>query len=198
MSVKPFFISIIIILVGLGMFYTGFDVELFNVPVSFIVIGIGAIVFEISLTNYSLGIDDIFAVIFIVLCFVIGVNFEYIYDLLHSIYSCFIMSLFIILPICLIVNFRKRKREKAQEIQRIEENLKKCINEQFEELWVKYEQAFLKNDYSDWCKERDCFLDDFVSKNNVSYHHLNTVNFDIIAVFDKYWSELVENKSLEK
>ena len=191
MSVKPFFISIIIILVGLGMFYTGFDVELFNVPVSFIVIGIGAIVFEISLTNYSLGIDDIFAVIFIVLCLAVGINFEYILDLWYM------MSLLFILPICLIVNFRKRKREKAQDTRKIEENLKKCINEQFEELWVKYEQAFLKNDYSEWHKERDCFLDDFVTKNKISYHYLNSINCGV-NTFDEYWNELVENKSLEK
>ena len=173
-------------LVGGYMLDAEFGGELFDVPVSFIVIGIGAIVFEISLTNYSLGIDDIFAVIFIVLCLAVGINFEYIYDLWYM------MSLLFILPICLIVNFRKRKREKAQDTRKFEENLKKCINEQFEELRVKYEQAFLKNDYSDWYKERDCFLDDFVRKSKISYHHLNTINFDITAKFDEYWNELVE------
>ena len=186
MSVKLFFISLIIMLVGGYMI----DIEWGGEITGFVVAGVGFTLLYISFNG--LCIDDIFAVIFIVLCLAAGINFEYIHDLWYM------MSLLFILPICLIVNFRKHKREKAQELQRIEENLKKCINEQFEELKVKYEQAFLKNDYSEWYKERDCFLDDFVSKNNVSYHHLNTVNFDIIAVFDKYWSELVENKSLEK
>jgi hypothetical protein len=173
-------------LVGSYMIDMEFGGELFDVPVSFIVIGIGAIVFEISLTNYSLGIDDIFAVIFIVLCLAVGINFEYIYDLWYM------MSLLFILPICLIVNFRKHKMEKAQELQRIEENLKKCMEDKLDGFWVKYGQAVCKNDYSEWHKERDCFLDDFVSKNHTSYHHLNTINFDITAKFDEYWNELVE------
>ena len=180
MSVKLFFISLIITLVGGYMI----DIEWGGEIPGFVVAGVGFTLLYISFNG--LGIDDIFAVIFIVLCLAVGINFEYILDLWYM------MSLLFILPICLIVNFRKRKREKAQDTGKIEENLKKCINEQFEELWVKYEQAFLKNDYSDWHKERDCFLDDFVRKSKISYHHLNTINFDITAKFDEYWSELVE------
>lgn len=190
MSVKLFFISIIIMLVGGYMLDTELGGELFDVPVALIVIGIGIIALYISFNGFD--ISDIFVVVFIVLCLVMGINFEYIHDLLYM------MSLFIILPICLIVNFRKHKMEKAQELQRIEENLKKCMEDKLDGLWVKYGQAVCKNDYSEWHKEKDCFLDDFVSKNHTSYHHLNTINFDITAKFDEYWNELVENKSLEE
>lgn len=144
-------------------------------------------------------ISFIVTIVFVVLCLVFDFNFEHYPDLWDMIYSCFkVLFIFYFVTSIIVYNFKYSKEQaKFRDTRKIEENLKKCINEQLEELWVKYEQAFLKNDYSEWHKERDCFLDDFVSKNNTSYHHLNTVNFDIIAVFDKYWSELVENKSLK-
>ena len=184
MSVKLFFISLLIMLIGGCMI----AMEWGGDPVGFIVIGIGVFVFYISLNGFD--IVDIFAVIFIVLCWVLKINFELIHDLWYM--MLFMIWLFTF-PIYIIAKYGKNKKEE----QRVKDNLKKSIDEQFDSLLAKYEQAVSKNDYSDWHKERDCFLDDFVSKNNVSYHYLNSINCGV-NTFDEYWNELVKDKNLRE
>ena len=145
-------------------------------------------------------ISFILTIVFVVLCLVFDFNFEHYPDLWDMIYSCFkVLFIFCFVTSIIVYNFKYSKEQaKFRDTRKIEENLKKCMEDKLDGLWVKYGQAVCKNDYSEWHKERDCFLNDFVSKNHTSYHHLNTVNFDITAKFDEYWNELVENKSLEE
>ena len=145
-------------------------------------------------------ISFIVTIVFVVLCLVFDFNFEHYPDLWDMIYSCFeVLFIFCFVTSIIVYNFKYSKEQaKFRDTRKIEENLKKCMEDKLEGLWVKYGQAVCKNDYSEWHKEKDCFLNDFVSKNHTSYHHLNTINFDITAKFDEYWNELVENKSLEE
>ena len=145
-------------------------------------------------------ISFIVTIVFVVLCLVFDFNFEHYPDLWDMIYSCFkVLFIFCFVTSIIVYNFKYSKEQaKFRDTRKIEENLKKCMEDKLDGLWVKYGQAVCKNDYSEWHKEKDCFLNDFVSKNHTSYHHLNTINFDITAKFDEYWNELVENKSLEE
>ncbi|MBR5598404.1 MAG: hypothetical protein IKW39_00020 [Alphaproteobacteria bacterium] len=190
MSIKVFFISLIIMLIGCGMIVMEYDGELFDIPIIFIVFVIAAIGFYISFGGWiGVSIPGIRVIIPMVLCFVFGINIEYIHDLYYMV------LLFCILPAILIMNFIIHKEEKSQEIQKIKKNLQKYIGEQFESLLVKYEHTVCKNNYSNWYKERDCFLDNFVIKEKLSYHHINTLGIDIEAIFDNHWNELIEERS---